>query len=266
MDNVSLSVVLYNNSENQLIELFKSIEHINQNICIYIIDNSPVSIINRLPKIKFEINYNYFPENLGYGSGHNFGISKALEAKYKYHLVVNPDIYFNMDVITPMINWMNSNSNIGLMMPQVLNPNGTIQFLPKLLPSPIDLVLRKFKVNSSSYEFNKIDQSIIFNTPILSGCFTFINLELVKNIGFYDDNYFLYFEDWDFSRRVHIKYRTIYFPKVSVFHAYQSNANKKLKHFLYFLESAIRYFNKWGWFIDFQRKKINKNTKKQFEV
>lgn len=265
MDKISLSVVLYNNTENQLNQLFKSIECVNnKNIKIYIIDNSPISIQSRLPQIEIELDYNFFPENLGYGSGHNFGITKALKENYRYHVVLNPDIYFKVDVITPMITWMSHNDNIGLMMPQVLNPDSSIQFLPKLLPSPIDLLLRKINLNLTNYELKNIEQSIIYNTPILSGCFTLINLELVKQIGFYDDKYFLYFEDWDFSRRVHLKYKTIYFPKVSIFHAYQSNANKNLNHFLYFVRSAIRYFNKWGWFFDTQRSIINNNTKKQF--
>jgi GT2 family glycosyltransferase len=265
MDKISLSIVLYNNKGNQLKQLFQSIECVNnKNIKIYIIDNSPISIHSRLPQIKIELDYNFFPENLGYGSGHNFGIAKALKENYRYHVVLNPDIYFKEDVITPMITWMSHNDNIGLMMPQVLNPDSSIQFLPKLLPSPIDLLLRKFNLNLVNYELKNIEQSIIYNTPILSGCFTLINLELVKRIGFYDDKYFLYFEDWDFSRRVHLKYKTIYFPKVSIFHAYQSNANKKLNHFLYFFRSAIRYFNKWGWFFDTQRSIININTKNQF--
>ena len=63
MDKISLSVVLYNNTENQLNQLFKSIECVNnKNIKIYIIDNSPISIQSRLPQIEIELDYNFFPE------------------------------------------------------------------------------------------------------------------------------------------------------------------------------------------------------------
>jgi GT2 family glycosyltransferase len=266
MEIVSISVVLYNNTEYQISQLFKSIGHIKSRcVKVYIIDNSPVSILNRLPYSDFEIDYYFSPENLGYGAGHNYGIFKALNDKFKYHIVINPDVYFEEDVVAPMLAWMKKYDDVGLIMPQVLNPDGSIQFLPKLLPSPIDLLLRKLKLNLRNYELQYIEQNVIYNAPVLSGCFTLINLEIVNHIGFYDKKFFLYFEDWDFSRRVHLQLKTIYFPKVSVFHAYQSNANKKLKHFIYFLRSAILYFNKWGWFFDGQRSIFNFAAKKQFE-
>ena len=70
------------------------------------------------------------------------------------------------------------------------------------------------------------------------------NLKAIQEIGMYDDNYFMYFEDWDLSRRMHKKYKTIYYPLVSVYHGYESGANKSFKLFKIFIHSAITYFNK----------------------
>jgi GT2 family glycosyltransferase len=81
----------------------------------------------------------------------------------------------------------------------------------------------------------------------------------------YDDNYFMYFEDWDLSRRMHKKYKTIYYPLVSVYHGYESGANKSFKLFKIFIQSAITYFNKWGWFFDKDRKQMNKKALSQFK-
>jgi hypothetical protein len=53
----------------------------------------------------------------------------------KYHFIVNPDIYFEGDVVTPMVQYMADDMTIGMMMPQVLNEDGSVQNLPKL-PSP----------------------------------------------------------------------------------------------------------------------------------
>ena len=71
----------------------------------------------------------------------------------------------------------------------------------------------------------------------------------------------MYFEDWDLSRRIHKKYKTIYFPEASLYHHYNSGANKRFKLFLVFIKSAITYFNKWGWFFD-SEKQINKCIRK----
>jgi hypothetical protein len=63
---------------------------------------------------------------------------------------------------------------------------------------------------------------------------------------------------------MHLKYKTIYFPKVSIVHGYESGANKDQRLFKIFVKSAIHYFNKWGWFFDSERNKINKKTLQQF--
>src|SRR5690606_26243677 len=98
-----------------------------------------------------------------------------------------------------------------------------------------------------------------------SGCFTLLNLEAVKEVGGYDDRFFMYFEDFDLSRRMHKKYKTIYFPDVSVYHGYEGGANKNFRLFKIFIKSMIAYFNKWGWFFDKERKEINKRTLEQFK-
>lgn len=75
----------------------------------------------------------------------------------------------------------------------------------------------------------------------------------------------MYFEDWDLSRRMHQKYKTIYYPLVSVYHGYESGANKSKRLFKIFVQSALRYFNKWGWIFDKERRKVNRKTLKQFQ-
>jgi GT2 family glycosyltransferase len=80
----------------------------------------------------------------------------------------------------------------------------------------------------------------------------------------YDERYFMYFEDWDLSRRVHKNFETLYFPLVNVYHGYESGANKKFNLFIIFIKSAFKYFNKWGWFFDKDRNKVNLLTLDQF--
>ena len=127
-------------------------------------------------------------------------------------------------MITPLVEYVANNATIGMMMPQILNVDGSIQNLPKFLPSPISILWRKIKKPLSScqkfineYELREVPKDIIYNAPVLSGCFTLINLDAIKKVGMYYDAFFMYFEDWDLSRRMHQHYKTIYFPLVSVF-------------------------------------------------
>jgi GT2 family glycosyltransferase len=170
-----------------------------------------------------------------------------------------------------MVDYALTDKNIGMMMPQILNLDGSIQYLPKLLPSPFSILYRKFKLPKfhyknfiMKYELRFIEDNLIYNAPIISGCFTLLNINAIKKVGFYDDNFFMYFEDWDLSRRIGETYKTLYFPLVSVFHGYESGANKNLKLLKIFIQSALYYFNKWGWFFDKRRNYINKITLSQF--
>ena len=65
------------------------------------------------------------------------------------------------------------------------------------------------------YELRNMDD--ICNVPIISGCFSLLNLDLLKKyeIKGYDNRFFMYFEDFDLSRRFHKKSKTIYYPFVS---------------------------------------------------
>lgn len=261
---VTASIVLYK-SDAKLIE--EIVSKIRPTISLYIIDNSPTNSLCYLG-VYNNVTYVYNPTNPGFGSAHNLAIHKSIKSGSKYHFILNPDIIFESEVLDYMVNQMNEDSEIGMIMPQILNLDGTIQNLPKLLPNPLSIILRKLKQPRSfisKYELRNVPIDRVYNAPILSGCFTLLNLTAIKEVGMYDDNYFMYFEDWDLSRRMHKKYKTIYFPKVSVFHAYESGANKSLRLFKIYINSAIHYFNKWGWFFDNDRRKINSTTLAQFK-
>jgi GT2 family glycosyltransferase len=263
------SIVLYKTNISDFEKVLNSVE-LNGNEKLFLIDNSPTDELRIYQKET--IDYFHNPSNPGFGSSHNIAIQKAIDAGAKYHFIINPDVFFNKDVISSMITYIENNKTVGMMMPQILNLNGSVQNLPKLLPSPISVLWRKLKKPKMSYqkfinryELRNVSEKIIYNAPVLSGCFTLLNLEAIKKVGFYDDKYFMYFEDWDLSRRIHKHYKTIYFPLVSVYHGYESGANKNGKLFKIFIKSAITYFTKWGWFFDSERSKINNKALSQFE-
>lgn len=269
---ITASIVLYNTNSEELRRTVASIFNTVQNIQLYLIDNSPSDDLKFFKDLDDNIEYIHNPKNPGFGAAHNVAIGKALLTGSSYHFIVNPDIYFTGDIITPMISYLQNNPSVGMLMPQILNTDGTIQNLPKLLPTPLSIVWRKVKKPNMSYqkfidryELRNVPENVIFNAPILSGCFTLLNLKAIQEIGLYDDAYFMYFEDWDLSRRMHQKYQTIYFPLVSVYHGYDSGANKNKDLFKIFIASAITYFNKWGWFFDAEREKINTATISQFK-
>ncbi len=268
---ICISIVTYNTDTKELDKLMQSFAAVQQVFKLIIIDNSPTDDLKRFFNNYSFVEYIHNPANPGFGASHNMAIQKGIELGSDYHFVVNPDVYFEGDIISPMVEYMEHHSNVGMMMPQILNLDGSVQNLPKLLPSPYSVLMRKVKFPKSvcekfinQYELRNVNKQQIYEAPILSGCFTLFRVEALKSVGVYDDRFFMYFEDWDLSRRMHQKYKTIYYPLVSVYHGYESGANKNSRLFKIFVQSAIKYFNKWGWLLDRERMIVNKKTLAQF--
>lgn len=269
---MTASIVLYKSDVEILKGAINNFLNAEQASTLYLVDNSPTDDLRFLENIDQRITYIFNPVNPGFGAGHNIAIKESIEAGFNYHFIINPDVVFTQDVIGKMLKYMKENSDVGMMMPEVLNEDGTVQNLPKLLPSPFSVVMRKIKYPKfyynqfiNEYELRFVNAKKVYNAPILSGCFTLLRLSAIKEIGMYDDRFFMYFEDWDLSRRMHQKYKTIYFPHVSIIHGYESGANKNKRLFKIFIKSANTYFKKWGWFTDKERSAINSEALKQFK-
>lgn len=94
--------------------------------------------------------------------------------------------------------------------------------------------------------------------PSLSGCFMFVRIAVLKKVGGFDERYFMYAEDLDLCRRIGKVSRTMYYPNVVVYHEYAKGSYKNRRLLRYHLSSVVKYFNKWGWVWDLDRKIINK--------
>lgn len=265
---INTSIVLFHNQKDQLIKTINSILNASLDIKLYLIDNSTNDALKILAEYDERIVYIFNNANLGYGAGHNVAIQKSIEDNIPYHLVLNPDIYFDsFDILYKLYNYMEEHQNVGNIIPQVKYPNGDIQYLCKLLPTPMDLILRRFiplkswkEKRNEQYELKWTGYNKIMNIPSLSGCFMFLRVDALKKVGLFDENIFMYLEDTDLNRRLHREYKTIFYPEVEIFHEYGKESYKNKKLLKYHIQSAIYYFNKYGWIFDKERKKINKAT------
>jgi len=264
-----VSIVTYKNDDDALKKCIDSVLRANLRKKLYLVDNDPT---DKKRSIYSHAEIAYMPNkaNMGYGAGHNVAIRQTLKQKVKYHLVLNPDVYFEKGTIEKLYDFMENSPDIGLVMPKILYPDGSIQYLCKLLPTPMDLIRRRFFPASKYldrrnflYELKFTSYDKIMDVPYLSGCFMFIRTEALSRAGLFDERFFLYLEDVDLSRRIHKHYRTVYYPEVSVFHQHEKGSYKNSKLLIYHLLSAIRYFNKWGYFFDKDRQEINKKILKK---
>lgn len=260
---VTASIVAFHHSYREMLKILNCLLSSPVSI-VYIIDNSTNDALRLLNKESVKVRYIH-SLNIGYGSAHNVAIREAIDRGTKYHVVVNPDVYFEEDIIKAMVEYMDEHSDVGLMMPKVLYPNGELQYLCKLLPTPMDLVSRRFlpfkkyvQKRNLKYELRFTGYDTIMEVPSLSGCFMFMRADILKEIGGFDERFFMYAEDIDLCRRIGEVSKTIYYPLVSLYHGYEKGSYKNLKLFRYHLCSIYKYFNKWGWFFDKKQKVLNK--------
>lgn len=263
---LTASLVLYHSSPSEVNTLLDCV--LNSPVDkLYIVDNSRNDSFRVLEKRSDKIRYIH-NENTGYGSAHNIAIREAVSLGARYHIVVNPDIRFDEGVIETLVAYADSDDRIGWVMPKVIYPNGELQYLCKPLPTPADLVFRRFapagwfKKSKARFELRDFDYDRPLNVPFLSGCFMFLRVSALQEVGLFDERFFMYGEDIDISRRMHAKYKTMYYPSVSIVHAHRAASYKNWKMLRIHMKSIVRYFNKWGWFFDAERVKMNRALRK----
>lgn len=271
MTKLTASIVLYKTKESDLKRVIDSFFNTNNvDLHLFLVDNSPTDELRKIHKEFYTdkpISYIFNNENLGYGAAHNIAIRKAMKIDSTYHIILNPDIYFEENTIEKLIEYMESNPNVGNTMPKIIYPDGKLQYLCKLLPSPTDLIFRRFipskkwkkKINEK-YELHNFSYDRVMNIPNLSGCFMFLRVDILKKVGLFDENIFMYLEDIDLNRRIHQKYQTSFYPSAIVVHEHQKESYKNKKLLKAHIKSAMYYFNKYGWFFDKERKKMNRKV------
>lgn len=263
---INASIVLYNHNIKDIAPLIDALKQSEVVNAIFLIDNSP-SCQKEFRDL--DVVYIYNGENLGYGSAHNIALRQTIEQNIPYHLVVNPDITFQSRILENIKNYMDSHFEIGLLMPKIFYPNGEIQYLCKLLPKPSDLILRRFlpkkwtRKSGERFEMRSFGYNKVMDVPYLSGSFMFLRTEALEKCGLFDERFFMYPEDIDLTRRIHQRYRTVFYPEVSVIHCHAQDSYKSKKMLWIHINNMVKYFNKWGWIFDKERKRVNREILKQ---
>lgn len=212
MDNktkLSIVIVHYKNDKD-LIECLNSLyaREIRQSFEVIIVDNSENNslqdILNR-KKYK-QLKYVFSQKNLGYGSGMNLG---AKYAKGEFLFILNPDVVFNTDIISALINSFND-KQIGIVAPLLYTTEDKImdQGAKDLTPfkalvkySFIDKIFPNNPISKDFWEKNwkKNKLNEVDNVP---GTAFIIKKDLFEKIGGFDEKFFLYFEEFDLCKRV----------------------------------------------------------------
>jgi hypothetical protein len=264
---VSVSIVTYETDGEELAHLLDNLAASNHPVDVTVVDNSPSDKL-RTAVTDRQACYLHPGRNLGFGGGHNLALSRSLD-KCKYHIVINPDIGLGERVIGDLFSFMEDHPDVGLVMPAIRNADGTDQGLCKRLPTPADLIVRRFlgrigkvlfRGQWERYDLRTVDLTIACEVPCLSGCFMFMRSAVLQQVGVFDEKFFMYMEDVDLCRRIGHLSKCAYYPFAAVTHGYAKGSYRDFKLLRRHAQSALRYFLKWGWFVDAERKQMNQRA------
>lgn len=150
---ITASIVTYKTDHD---ELKKCIDSMRKNgiAPIYISDNSPSDELREFCSLLDGVEYIFNNANMGYGPGHNVAIKKAQEIHADYHLVINSDVYFDEGVIAKITEYMEANKDVAQLQPMLRYPDGRLQLTTRLLPTPFDLIFRRFMPKKMGEKMN----------------------------------------------------------------------------------------------------------------
>ena len=184
---ITVGIVTFN-SEKVIFECLKSIKRIKK---IIIFDNSndqklKKKISLKYPKIKFVLS----KKNIGYGSGNN-KIINLCETKYLF--ILNPDTVLKKNCEDQLLKTLNQN----------------IKDLSILAPISNDKNYGFFD------EFKNSNTKNNFKVDYVKGFAMLVDIKKIKNIGKFDENFFLYLEEIDLCKRLAEKGYSVYINQIA---------------------------------------------------
>ncbi|MDH4266280.1 MAG: glycosyltransferase family 2 protein [Deltaproteobacteria bacterium] len=253
---MDLSIIVINyNSSNFVLSCLASLkEGLRANRYeIILVDNGSIDGSCRLIREKFPGLYLIEnAENLGFARAVNQGFKKT---RGKYLLILNPDVTLIAGSVEKAINFLDGYPEVGLLLPKLINPDGSLQFscrtfydfsillfrrtpLGKIFPSH-PVIRKHFMMDWKHERVREVDWGL--------GACMFVRREAIKGKNIFDDRFFLYFEDVDFCFRLKKEgWKVVYYPEAVMVHTHVRQSAKgyfnrpKWEHF----KSLIKFYFK----------------------
>lgn len=224
-------VILNYNTPEDVKECYNSLISKNDAVMkIYIVDNcsrdNSVEVLSEYFQSKQDVCFLTAEENGGYSKGNNIGIRAAVKDGCDKILIINPDVRVKPSAIDIMSQTLEADEKYGVVGPKIYNENGTVQ--SKLLvggykkflcrQQPITTFVKM--LGNREYLDDKLDfdcRTVV--NGMVHGCCFMIKADLFEDIGFFDENVFLYCEEKILYEEIKKRgYMVVYEPDAEIVH------------------------------------------------
>ena len=189
--------------------------------------------------------------NQGFAAANNIAIKKS---KGEFILLLNSDTIVKENSIDKSLDYIKCHGDVGAIGCKILLPNGDLDKAAKrAFPNPKNSFYKLFgfsKINKDSeannYNLDDLDDNGVYEVDSLVGAFMLLRKKTIEEIGFLDEDYFMYGEDIDFCYRIKkANWKVIYFGKAEIIHYKGSSSKKKKSNLIYeFYRSMYLFYNK----------------------
>ena len=185
--NLTIVIVTYRTDEKILTDCLNSID---PQINILIVENSKNNKFKEKLENKYpNLNVVLSGRNLGYGAGNNFGLTRV---KTKFALILNPDVTLEQNFIKELDKYLDQQINFHIM---GVNYRNDTQWKSSGFFSEFDKKIKLKREEKSNHDSLEV-------VDWIAGYTMLINLEKFESRKLFDENIFLYFEDFDLCRRI----------------------------------------------------------------
>lgn len=206
--NPNVTIVLVNyNAQSYMEDFFDSVwKQDYDNLNVLLVDNaSNDSSIEWLKEKQKNVCILELPENVGFGEGCNIGIKAAEEKGTEYVLLLNIDTVLESNLVSELVKYADENT-----VTTAMTYCGTASEGKRLWYAGGNIDFETANVRQTLYENPGRDS---YDVDFVSGCCMLIHLKIVQKVGYFDKDYYLYYEDTDYCTRmkaasVNMKYLT----------------------------------------------------------
>jgi GT2 family glycosyltransferase/glycosyltransferase involved in cell wall biosynthesis len=244
MPDYSILIVTYN-SEKELPRLLQSLVKFSYSN-IYVCDAASTDNTVAILETHFDSKNLLKKPFLEGFSKNNNDLIRHFNLNSDYYFVLNPDTFFEMDIVTPMIRFCEENKEYAIVTPQLLYPSGAIQKSWKVFPNFFQVFLKRLGI--IGIEREQLQAAGDIDWCLAAGIL--ISAKFIQERGFlFDERYRLYCEDIDICLDAHLRgYKVYAMENVFLYHALGEKSSKNIfsKYNYWNIQSIIRFFLKWN--------------------
>lgn len=260
---VTVSIVTYNPPKHELRSILDALRLEPDCASVAVADNASEAAVREICE---EFGATWLPgPNLGYGAGHNRAFAALQPARY--HLVLNTDLTFEPGTLSRLADYMDSHTDVTVTQPLILNPDGSDQHAARLLPTPFDLIVRRFLpagwfgARRRRYLLSGLpEQTSHLDVNYLQGSWMMVRRSAWSHVRGFDERFFMYPEDIDLTRRLSRLGPARQLRTISIVHNHAQASYGSGRMLRIHIANMIRYFNKYGWLFDAERRRLNRRT------